>query len=423
MWLFNTESLLVLSTQLFNEQLEQLEKQINRYQGLLSSGFNKLSFPAEIEKDYRWRTGANFIKSSRGILAFGILFYLSFGLMDHALGKEHKDSLWFIRVSVSGALLVGLAVIFNRHLIRWVVMAVTLGMIIIGLSILLFISMLDEPYSYAYHLGLIPWQVFILISLRSYVRPIIIASLTVFISYIVFSYNQELQPYNSEIDALVDDVRPIYILFWGLLITMGIYLGYFMERSSRIDYVKNRLLALDAQRLTLLSEELHLLSTTDGLTGMANRRHFESCFDAEWRRAVRGQDSLALIMIDIDFFKNYNDEYGHQAGDACLKRVSEALMSYAQRSGELAARYGGEEFVVLLPRMSLAGAQHIAESMCHKISELGIEHRGSEKKRVTISIGVAAMIPSLQDDIETLLRDSDRTLYQAKANGRNCVVS
>jgi diguanylate cyclase (GGDEF)-like protein len=411
-----------LSTQMFNEQLEQLEKQISRYQGLLSFGFNKLRFPSDMEENYSWRSNLKFTKSSRGMLAFGILFYLSFGLTDYALGQEHKDTLWFIRVLVSGTLLVGLAILFNRQMIRWIVLAVTLGMIIIGLSIIVFISILDEPYSYAYHLGLIPWQVFILISLRSYLRPIIVASLTVFISYIIFTYNQDLQPYHPEIDALVLDVRPLYILFWGLLIAMGLYLGYFMERSSRIDYIKNRLLELDAQRLTLLSEELHLLSTTDSLTGMANRRHFESCYDSEWRRAVRAQDSLAIIMIDIDFFKNYNDEYGHQAGDECLKQVSAALMTYAQRSGELIARYGGEEFIVLLPRMSLAGAQHIAESMCRKISQLGIGHKGSDQERVTISIGIAAMIPSLQDGPDSLLKDSDRMLYQAKANGRNCVV-
>lgn len=414
---------MVLSTQMFNEQLEQLEKQIDRYQGLLSSGFNKLRFTTDIEKDYNWRSNVNFTKASRGILSVGILFYLSFGLMDHALGQEHKDTLWFIRILVAGILLTGLAILFNRQLTRWIVLAVTLGMIIIGFSILVFIGILSEPYSYAYHLGFIPWQVFILISLRSYLRPIIVSSLTVFISYIIFSYSQELEPYSPEVDALVDDVRPIFILFWGLLIAMGVYLGYFMERSSRIDYVKNRLLALDAQRLTLLSEELHLLSTTDSLTGMANRRHFESCYDSEWRRAVRAQDSLAIIMIDIDFFKNYNDEYGHQEGDECLKQVSSTLMTYAQRSGELVARYGGEEFIVLLPKMSLAGAQHIAESMCRKISQLGIEHKASEEGRVTISIGVAAMIPDLQDAPDTLLKDSDRMLYQAKANGRNCVVS
>lgn len=414
---------MVLSTQMFNEQLKQLEKQINGYQGLLSSGFNKLRFPVDIEQDYSWRSNVKFIKASRSILSFGVLFYLLFALTDNALGQEHRHTLWLIRALVAGTLLTGLVVLFKRQLTRWIVPAITFGMIIIGLSLLVFISILSEPYNYAYHLGLIPWQVFILISLRSYLRSIMAASLIVFCSYIVFCYSQGMQPYDPEVDALVNNLRPIYILFWGFLIAMGGYLGYFMERSSRIDYIKNRLLELDAQRLTLLSEELQLLSTTDSLTGMANRRHFENCYDSEWRRAVRTQDSLAIIMIDIDFFKNYNDEYGHQGGDECLKEVSAALMLHAQRSGELIARYGGEEFIVLLPRMSLAGAQHVAETMCYKINQLGIEHNASDLKKVTISLGVAAVIPNLEDNPDTLIKDADRMLYQAKASGRNCVVS
>lgn len=414
---------MVSTTQLFSEQLEKLEQQINRYQGLLSSGFKDLKFPADIEKDYNWRSNATFIKSSRLILSFGILLYLAFGFTDYALGQEMADTLWLIRVVLSGIMLIGITVIFNQQLIDAVIKATAFGMTIIGLSVILFIYMLDEPYSYAYHFGLVPWQVFILVSLRSYLRAITVSSIIVFICYILVAYSKDFAPYNPEVDRLVYVMLPMFIIFWGLLIAMGIYLGYQMEKSARIDYVKNKLLSLDAQRLTLLSEELHLLSTTDSLTGLANRRHFENCFDLEWRRAIRTQDSIALIMIDIDYFKKFNDHYGHQAGDECLRQVCPVFQSYAQRSGELVARYGGEEFVILLPRMTLAGAQHIAQGMCRKVSHLNIAHADSDKNNVTISIGVAAMVPTLSDDDEILLRDADRALYQAKANGRDCVES
>lgn len=414
---------MVASSHLFNQQLEQIEQQINRYQGLLTKGFSNLRFPNDIEKDYRWRSNASFIKSSRGILSFGILLYLAFGFADYALGQAQADTLWFFRVIISGAMLIGVVLVFNRQLIRWVVILTSLGMIVIGLSVIGFMGLLEEPYSYAYHLGMIPWQVFILIALRSYLRAIVACSLIVFFTYIVFALNKDFTPYIPEVDQLVNDMLPIYFIFWGLLIAMGIYLGYFMEQSSRIDYVKNRLLALDAQRLTLLSDELRLLSTTDGLTGLSNRRHFEERFESEWRRALRAQDSICLIMIDIDYFKNYNDHYGHQAGDQCLKEVSDLFKSYAQRSGELAARYGGEEFILLLPRMPITGAERIAESMCRKIEHLNIEHLGSVEKKVTVSIGVAAKIPQLDSDIDDLLKEADHALYQAKANGRNCVVA
>lgn len=412
---------MVSTTQLFGEQLDKFEQQINRYQGLLSSGLKDLKFPADIEEDYNWRSNTNFIKSSRLILSFGILLYLAFGFSDYALGQEKADILWLIRVVISAVMLIGITVIFNWQLIGWVINATVFGMIIIGLSVILFIYMLDEPYSYAYHFGLVPWQVFILVSLRSYLRAIAVSSVVVFISYIIVAYSKDFVPYSPDIDRLVYVMLPMFSVFWGLMIAMGIYLGYQMEKSLRIDYLKNKLLSLDAQRLTLLSEELHLLSTTDSLTGLANRRHFEGCFDLEWRRAIRTQDSIALLMIDIDFFKKFNDYYGHQAGDECLRQVCSLLQSYAQRSGELVARYGGEEFVVLLPRMTLIGAEHIAQGMCRAVRQLDIPHEGANKKNVTISIGVAAMVPALNDDDEALLRDADRALYQAKASGRDCV--
>ena len=414
---------MVSKTQLFKEQLEKLEQQINRFQGLLSSESKSLVFPNDIEKDYREHSNTVFIQSSRLILSFGTLLYLAFGFSDFALGQEQAEALWLIRSIISAIMLTGIALLINHKLVHWVIELTTLGMIVIGLSVVLFIYMLDEPYSYAYHFGLVPWQVFILISLRTYLKAITVSSFTVFICYILVVYSKTSVPYHPEIDRLISLMLPLFIAFWALLIAMGIYLGFQIEKSARVDFVKNRLLSLDAQRLTLLSEELHLLSTTDSLTGLANRRHFENCFDSEWRRAIRTQDSMALIMIDIDHFKKYNDLYGHQAGDECLRKVCLALKSYAQRSGELAVRYGGEEFVILLPRMTLASAQHIAESMCRKVRGLDIAHAKSNEENVTISIGVAAMVPSQNDDEEALLRDADRALYQAKANGRNCVVS
>jgi diguanylate cyclase (GGDEF)-like protein len=413
----------VSTTQLFNEQLEKLEQQINRYKQLLSSDLRELKFPEDIEKSYNEYSNTNFMKSSRLILSFGILLYLAFGFSDFALGEEQADTLWLIRIIISATMLVGITLLFNHKMVNWVIGLTTLGMTVIGLSVVLFIYMLEEPYSYAYHLGLVPWQVFILISLRSYLRAIAVSSLAVYVCYIFVAYSKSFAPYQPEIDRLIYIMLPLFTIFWGLLIAMGIYLGYQIERSARIDYIQNRLLAIDAQRLTLLSEELHLLSTTDSLTGLANRRHFENCFELEWRRAIRNQDSIALIIIDIDYFKKYNDLYGHQAGDDCLRTVCSSLQTYAQRSGELVVRYGGEEFVVLLPRMTLAGAQHIAENMCQSVRELNISHEDSNEKNVTISLGVTAMIPNINDDDESLLRDADRALYQAKANGRNCVVS
>ena len=414
---------MVLKAQFLNDKLEVLEQQINRYQGLLSSGFKKLQFPKDIEKDYDDASNSLFIDSSRLILSFGVLLYLVFGFVDYALAEEQAGTLWVIRLLVAGVMLLAISVMFNRRLVRWVIKLTSLGMVVVGLSSVGFLAVVDEPYAYAYHLGLIPWQVFVLVVLRTNLRAITINSVIVYIAYILVSVNKDFLPYHPEVDQLVIIMLPLFSVFWGVLILMGIYLGYELEKTSRLAFVKNRLLSLDAQRLTLLGEELHLLSTTDSLTGLANRRHFENCFDSEWRRAIRTQDSIALIMIDIDHFKKYNDRYGHQAGDDCLRQVCDALKDYAQRSGELIGRYGGEEFVVLLPRMTLVRAQVLAESMCRRIASLNIEHGESMDNKVTISIGIAAMVPSMTDESANLLRIADRCLYRAKADGRNRVVS
>lgn len=413
---------MVLKTQFLNSELERLEQQINRYQGLLASGFKRLQFPNDIEKDYGDSSNSLFIDSSRLILSFGVMLYLVFGLVDYAVAQEQTMTLWVVRMLIAGVMLVAISVMFNRRLVRWVIKLTSLGMVAVGLSAVGFLAVVDEPYAYAYHLGLIPWQVFVLVVLRTNLRAITINSFIVYLAYILVSVTKDFLPYHPDVDYLVTLMLPLFCIFWGVLILMGIYLGYELEKTSRIAFVKNRLLSLDAERLTLLGEELHLLSTTDSLTGLANRRHFEHCFDLEWRRAIRTRDSIALIMIDIDHFKKYNDLYGHQAGDNCLRQVCDALKDYAQRSGELIGRYGGEEFVVLLPRMTLVRAKELAEGMCKSIADLNIEHGESMGNKVTISLGVAAMLPTVNDESANLLRVADRCLYQAKAGGRNRVV-
>ena len=406
----------------FNEQLGVLEKQIHRYRHALDSGLKNLKFPKDMESDYAEQTNKAFLASSRGILAFGILMYLAFGFFDEPLGRDNANTIWLMRVMITSLLLIGLVVIYAREWVQVMVPATSLGMAIIGISVVYFITLLDEPYSYAYHLGLVPWQVFILVALRSHVRAILLTSLSVFAYYGLYSLNHDFQPVHPELDALVPVLLPLFYVFWSLLLVMGVFLAYQMEYAARADFLKNRLLTLDAKRLKLLGEELHMLSTTDGLTSLANRRHFENCYDAEWRRALRTQDSLTLIMIDIDYFKNYNDHYGHQAGDECLRRVSDVFSSYAQRSGELVARYGGEEFVILLPRTSLEAGQSLAHGVRQKIEELAIEHKESSSGVITISAGVASCIPAQDDDSEDLLRAADKSLYEAKGAGRNQVA-
>jgi two-component system chemotaxis family response regulator WspR len=184
-----------------------------------------------------------------------------------------------------------------------------------------------------------------------------------------------------------------------------------------------RALRESQQRLVELNLELQRLSRVDGLTGLNNRRYLDEFLQAEWRRAIRDRAPLAVLMMDIDDFKRYNDTYGHVAGDEALKKVGETLRNLLKRPADMAARYGGEEFTAVLPATSLAGAQQLAEQLRALIESRDIEHRASSVgSRLTVSIGGAALLPERTESIATLLEAADRALYQAKGQGKNRVV-
>jgi diguanylate cyclase (GGDEF)-like protein len=167
-------------------------------------------------------------------------------------------------------------------------------------------------------------------------------------------------------------------------------------------------------------EALVRLSNIDGLTGVANRRHFDHFLEQEWRRGVRGSLGLAIIMLDIDHFKKYNDHFGHGAGDECLKKVATTLNKSLLRSTDLLARYGGEEFAAILPQVERYGTERVAEKMRANIEGLMIPHPKSDtSEHVTVSMGCASIFPTRGGSPKPLLEAADEMLYAAKENGRN----
>ena len=185
---------------------------------------------------------------------------------------------------------------------------------------------------------------------------------------------------------------------------------------------KTRALEDANEHLASAIETLHRISAQDGLTGVANRRHFDDTLALEWRRAARGQEPLSLLMLDIDYFKAFNDTAGHQAGDECLRRVADALRESVQRAGDLVARYGGEEFAILLPETGAEHARQIATRLRERVAAMQVPHPASPFGHVTVSIGVASVVPprdgSGSDDF---VRVADAALYDAKHQGRNRV--
>jgi diguanylate cyclase (GGDEF)-like protein len=175
--------------------------------------------------------------------------------------------------------------------------------------------------------------------------------------------------------------------------------------------------------LELANQLLYKQTISDGLTQIANRRHFDNYLTQEWKRALREKQSIALLICDIDFFKQYNDIYGHQCGDKCLKYVAQTIEKVTKRPADLVARYGGEEFGVILPNTQIIGAVEIGEKICCAIRNLNIPHaKSSAANHVTLSIGINCMIPTAEYNMSEFIEIADKALYQAKDKGRNQFV-
>lgn len=210
----------------------------------------------------------------------------------------------------------------------------------------------------------------------------------------------------------------------------GISIPYYLVRAGEIYPVdglrlRNReletLVEERTEALQAAKDKLEALSNTDGLTGIANRRSFDVGLAREWKRAQRSGSWLAILLIDVDRFKHFNDHYGHLAGDDCLRALGKILGQTGRRGGDLVARYGGEEFVVMLPGATPADALERARHIQQQTRALAITHAGTPAAIVTVSIGVAALRPARQQRADELVRGADQALYQAKRTGRNRV--
>jgi diguanylate cyclase (GGDEF)-like protein/PAS domain S-box-containing protein len=215
----------------------------------------------------------------------------------------------------------------------------------------------------------------------------------------------------------------------------GMINGYHRHRDgSRIPMETNaRLIELDSRSYVVaiarditdrkrLEDELRQLSTEDSLTNVFNRRYFDDMLEQEWRRMMRVKHSLGLLMIDVDYFKHFNDTYGHVGGDACLRQIATEMKNQMRRAGDIIARYGGEEFAVILPETDIETAAALGDTLQQAIKNLRLEHVGiGDEDIVTVSVGVATLVPTANQTSLKLLTLSDKALYAAKASGRNRV--
>jgi len=218
--------------------------------------------------------------------------------------------------------------------------------------------------------------------------------------------------------AVRRDFLPLAIFVSGIIIT--IFISLYIYLISRGAATIQRLVIEKTKELNEANKALKMLSRTDGLTGIANRRFMDEFIAKEWLRAIRNKLSISFILIDIDFFKLYNDNYGHPKGDECLKKVAATLKSLVRRPSDLIARYGGEEFALVLS--DTKEAELVANNCRQSIEELQIAHKFSEAANVvTISVGLCTVSPDKGTDPKLVIDTADKALYKAKDGGRNRV--
>lgn len=194
---------------------------------------------------------------------------------------------------------------------------------------------------------------------------------------------------------------------------------YELEQRNHSLHETTKVMENVMRELSAANSELKELSRIDEMTGIANRRRLEEYLSQTWHCALRKEERLTLVMVDVDFFKLYNDTYGHQAGDECLKKIAKLLEEGIHRPSDLVARYGGEEFAIVLPNTNSDGGQTVAGRILKKIDSLALPHKNSPiHSYVTISLGIATMIPKPQLFYKTLVEHADSALYQAKQEGR-----
>lgn len=388
------------------QELEHLHRQLN------NTGWN-LRFPKALEAEFQHDYCQRYRTHMQLAMFLGVLALLGCGIVDPFWQAQVAAEVWQARLlmvlPMFGLLLLARSRLGERYMQLFTTLG---GCISVGGLIAISIHSL-EPFNHYYSgaISIVMLVVFVLSRLQFNwgVASAFLMLSILSIGLLVFGKASFML---WTINFFVAAVSAIFALVGTFLI----------ERSLRQNYLQSRLLSFE--KLGLEESNLHLqyLNAIDGLTQIANRRSLDITLTTEWQRALRKNEPLGIIMIDVDHFKLFNDTYGHQAGDDCLRGVASALKDFARRPGDIAARYGGEEFVLVLTNATAEQTAMIAERVRDKIVELAIPHQRSSHGSVTASFGVTSIIPSPKGGgPETLLLAADQALYHAKKNGRNRV--
>lgn len=371
-----------------------------------------LSFAPGLETQFEADSAAQRLARFRLLGLIAIVILNLFNLTDPIMLPDIAAEALRIRLGIVTPIMAGtIAAMYIPRVGQWREWLLALLILLAGGSLIYFFTRSHHPNALQYHTGVILIVMFGSIVIRQRFWFAVGVNLLLFIVYCIAISGLAQMPPEVRFNSGM-------VLFSAVVISL--IANYQMEYDSRRTYLQTLLQRIEAIKLQRSRDELEQQAKSDPLTGLANRRYFDSRLNSEWLRAQRGLEPLSLIYLDVDFFKAYNDHYGHQAGDDCLIRIARAIQQSVQRAGDLCARYGGEEFIVLLPQTSLGSALAVAEKLRASVEAAHIRHEHSDvADHVTVSCGVASMMPASGSSSSHLIEAADRALYAAKSAGRN----
>jgi diguanylate cyclase (GGDEF)-like protein len=389
---------------------EQIETQLRQ-------GHRWLRFSAPLEARYESDSAPTRRPHLSAVGVIGTLIYTFLSLNDSQLMPDiaalcRQQMLVMVPLLLSWSLLVRRA----QNPVRGELL-MSLAVLGVAYSVMWNISLSHSPFAlpHAATLALVPMFAGIAARLRFWYT--LAVSLLTLLGFVLM-----LRPHTPAEALMVDDFTAVVLSST----VFSLFAGYSVEYRDRTAWLLRKLEKRRRQALAEANERLRKLSMCDSLTGIGNRRQFDLDLATRWLRAARTGDLLALLLIDIDHFKLYNDRYGHPAGDSCLQRVATRLGELAAAQGGVAARLGGEEFAVMLPSRNAGEAADCAEQFRLAVRRLEIPHdQAPTDEVVTVSVGVALAKPAVDESHLDIIEAADRALYQAKAAGRNriCVVT
>ena len=375
-----------------------------------------VSFPEKLELNYQDMEFRRSLILIRFILIAGLMFFISMHLLESMAGLNGQIAALLSRTPAIITLAILLFFSYLPNFKHNYQNAITLCMILTCISVLTSVAhYTQEPYITLNYTIVYMLFLFGVLAMPVTFKHAMFSGIVIFSSIILTIRYIKTTP--AELSNLLT-----FLLSCGFFAAIGF--SYILDRLSRVNYLQGKLLLVEKANLNKNNIHLEGLAKTDALTGIGNRRCFDNGLEEEWNRSKRTGGAIGLLLLDIDYFKQYNDIYGHQAGDECLIQIAEMLAGKIRRASDTLARYGGEEFALVLPELGPDELKRYAERVCKTMERQQIAHKGSKVSSVvTCSVGAASWTLRPQDKLEDFINAADQALYKAKQSGRNKVVT